>query len=47
MKKLSYNQDEIDEFIRIADADGNGEVRTSAAVSAASSDTSSTIASAL
>jgi hypothetical protein len=33
LKKLFYTQDEIDEFIRIADADGNGEVRTSSAVS--------------
>jgi hypothetical protein len=27
LKKLSYTQDEIDEFMQIADNDGNGEVR--------------------
>ncbi len=27
LKKLFYTQDEIDEFIRIADADRNGQVR--------------------
>jgi hypothetical protein len=34
LKKLFYTQDEIDEFIRIADADSNGQVRGNFTLSA-------------